>query len=95
VKAEFKKLEGKQTEDAPPQRPEKVNSRLIKAALKRKIWKRDKARCQFISKDGHRCEERHGLQLEHIKPYARGGPATEENLRLLCGAHNRWRSRAQ
>lgn len=86
------KLQGKQSEAAPPQRPGKVNSRYVRAQVKRKIWKRDEARCQFKSPNGHQCNETHGLQLDHIQPYALGGPATEENLRLLCGAHNRWRS---
>jgi 5-methylcytosine-specific restriction endonuclease McrA len=70
-----------------------VNSRYIKVAVKRKIWKRDEARCQFVSSNSHRCEEKHGLQLDHIQPFALGGPATEENLRLLCGAHNRGRNK--
>lgn len=87
------KLEKNHTQDALPRGPSKVNSRYIKAAVKRKIWKRDEGRCQFIGKNGHRCQETHGLQLDHIQPLALGGPTTEENLRLLCGAHNRWRSR--
>jgi hypothetical protein len=85
------KLQGKQTDAALPQRPGKVNSRYIRVATKRKIWKRDEGRCQFIAKEGHHCEETHGLQLDHIQPFALGGTSTAENLRLLCGAHHRWR----
>jgi hypothetical protein len=92
AKAEFKKLEGKQGEDASPHGPGEVNSRYIPAPTKRTVWKRDQGRCQFISKDGHQCRESHGLQLDHIKPFALGGLNTGENLRLLCGAHNRWRN---
>ena len=92
AKAELKKLERKQGEDALPHGPGKVNSRHIPAPLKRKIWKRDEGKCQYRSPDGHQCQERHGLQLDHIEPFAKGGPSTEENLRLLCGAHNRHRN---
>lgn len=91
AKGEMKKLEGKQREDALPHSPGEVKSRYIPALTKRQVWKRDEGRCQYISPEGQRCRETHGLQIDHIKPYALGGPATEENLRLLCGAHNRAR----
>ena len=91
ARAALKKLEGR---DAPPPIPGKVTGRHIPAITKRAIWKRDEGRCQYRSPDGHQCNETHGLQLDHIQPYAQNGPSTQENLRLLCGAHNRWRSRA-
>jgi hypothetical protein len=31
-------------------------------------------------------------QVDHITPYAVGGPTTQENGRLLCGVHNRLRN---
>ena len=31
-------------------------------------------------------------QVDHIRPYADGGPTTQENGRLLCGPHNRMRN---
>jgi hypothetical protein len=31
-------------------------------------------------------------QIDHIQPWALGGPTTQENGRLLCGAHNRMRN---
>jgi hypothetical protein len=91
AKAELKKLEGKQGKDALPRGPGEVNSRYIPAAIKRKVRTRDEGRCQYSSPSGHRCQATHGLQLDHIKPFAHGGPTKEENLRLLCGAHNRYR----
>jgi 5-methylcytosine-specific restriction endonuclease McrA len=91
LKTEKAKLQGKQREDASPQRPGKVNSRYVRAPMRRKIWRRDEARCQYRAPDGHQCNERHGLQLDHIEPFALGGASTEANLRLLCGAHNRFR----
>lgn len=92
ARAELKKLEGKQEEAAAPHSPGEVNSRHIPAATKRAIWKRDEGRCQYKSPDGHLCNEKHGLQLDHIRPFALGGSASQENLRLLCGAHNRHRN---
>ncbi len=31
-------------------------------------------------------------QVDHVRPYADGGPTTQENGRLLCGPHNRMRN---
>lgn len=71
-----------------------LRSRYIPAQVKRAVWQRDEGRCQYHDPlTGHPCHSRHGLELDHIKPYAAGGSHTPENLRLLCGAHNRWRSR--
>lgn len=36
------------------------------------------ARCAFISDSGRRCEERKGLQFDHVPPVAKGGKATVE-----------------
>src|SRR5262249_5985718 len=56
--------------------------------VKREVRKGDGGRCTFVSQDGHRCESRKFLQLDHEVPVARGGRATVENLRLRCRAHN-------
>ena len=34
--------------------------------------------------------ERRNLQIDHIQPFALGGGAEKENLRALCGKHNRY-----
>jgi hypothetical protein len=52
------------------------------------VWERDGSQCTFVSESGHRCEERSGLELDHVIPVARGGEATESNLRLRCRPHN-------
>lgn len=65
-----------------------ANPRRVPRAVCGAVWKRDGDRCTFVSIDGHRCEERERLELDHIVPVARGGPSTVENLRLLCHAHN-------
>ncbi len=35
-----------------------------------------------------RCTARARLEIDHVDPYAKGGAASEENLRALCRAHN-------
>jgi hypothetical protein len=53
------------------------------------VLQRDGARCTFVSRDGKRCEQTGWLQLHHEDPFARGGAATQNNIRLLCAPHNR------
>jgi hypothetical protein len=50
---------------------------------------RDGEQCAFVAPDGHRCEERARIEIDHHRvPAGRGGRATTDNLRLLCSAHN-------
>jgi HNH endonuclease len=72
--------------------PERVGkaSRSIPAEVERVVWERDGGRCAFVGVTGHRCEERHFLELHHVKPWAAGGPPTVENIALRCRAHNRY-----
>jgi 5-methylcytosine-specific restriction endonuclease McrA len=65
-------------------------TRAIPAKLKRAIWQRDQGQCSYIEPEsGKRCASKHALQYEHIKPFARGGKTTFENLKLLCPSHNK------
>jgi hypothetical protein len=66
------------------------NPRHIPSAVKREVWKRDGAQCTFKSDSGRRCEEKSGLEFDHVDPVARGGTATARNLRLRCRAHNQY-----
>jgi HNH endonuclease len=63
-------------------------SRHIPAGVAREVFERDQGRCTFVSRDGRRCNERCRLEIEHIHPWSQNGPATVENLCLLCRAHN-------
>jgi hypothetical protein len=58
------------------------------AAVRRAVSARDERRCGFVSKDGHRCEERCFLEFHHVVPRAAGGLATVDNIQLRCRAHN-------
>jgi len=69
-------------------------SRTIPAQVRRVVWERDEGRCTFVSDDGHRCSATRRLQLHHDLAYSRGGPATVENIRLLCAMHNDFMARA-
>jgi len=51
--------------------------------------------CCFVdSGSGRRCNSTRFLQLDHIEPFAEGGKNAKENLRWLCGEHNRARTAA-
>jgi hypothetical protein len=65
-----------------------TRGRHIPAAIRIAVWRRDEGRCAFVSPDGRRCKSRRRLEFDHIHEYARGGPSTVENLRLLCRVHN-------
>jgi 5-methylcytosine-specific restriction endonuclease McrA len=64
------------------------NNRHIPQSVQDRVFLRDKGRCTFIGSDGIRCNSTWNLHIDHIKPYAKGGRHTINNLRLLCGRHN-------
>lgn len=86
---------GKTKKDTPPKCPDRVKrTRYIPAVTKRQIQARGQNRCQYQDPLSiQRCETHHGLQIDHIKPYSQGGAHHPQNLRLLCGAHNRLRNK--
>jgi hypothetical protein len=64
----------------------------IKPLVRRKIFQRDQC-CQYIDPDsGRQCGSRFQLEIDHIQMISRGGTNSTENLRVLCGNHNKWRS---
>ena len=68
-------------------------SRVIPAELKRHIWKRDRGQCSYVHPETkRRCNSKHLLQIDHIKPFSLGGKSEPNNLRLLCASHNQYRS---
>jgi len=72
----------------PPATSRRRHSRHVPAAVRSAVWLRDEARCTFVDARGVRCRATTALELHHEQPFARGGPATAENLRLRCRAHN-------
>ncbi|MGZ3688260.1 MAG: HNH endonuclease [Bdellovibrionota bacterium] len=69
-------------------------TRYIPKATKQLVFRNYEGRCGYKDdKTGRRCESRHFLQIDHRTPFALGGSRAPENLRLLCGAHNRLEAR--
>jgi hypothetical protein len=66
----------------------------IPAAVKRAVWARDGARCCWPLDGGGTCGSTHRLELDHVVPWARGGEATVDNLRIVCHRHNAAAARA-
>ncbi len=76
----------------PPHRAPR--SRYIPAPVRREVWRRDGGCCSYVDPhSGRRCGSRFLLELDHIVPFALGGSAEPENLRVYCAAHNRFRHR--
>jgi len=71
--------------------PKAARTRHIPVKEQDKVWVRDRGQCVYVGPGGKRCNAMHNLQLDHYPiPYARGGPNTASNLRLLCSKHNRY-----
>jgi hypothetical protein len=74
---------------AAPRERAKTHSRYVPRAVVREVYERDQGQCSFVSQSGQRCSARGFLELHHHEtPFARGGTATADNLRLMCRAHN-------
>jgi hypothetical protein len=70
------------------QRPLAPGSRHVPLEIAGQVWERDGGQCTFTDEHGRRCSERRFITLEHRHPFALGGPATVDNLCLLCSSHN-------
>jgi 5-methylcytosine-specific restriction endonuclease McrA len=71
-------------------RPTNLHSRHIPSEVKRTVHDRDGDRCTFVSETGRRCDSRTRLEFDHVVPFALGGRATVDNIRLRCHAHNQY-----
>jgi hypothetical protein len=65
-------------------------SRYVPRKVLREVFARDDGQCTFVSPEGQRCSAREFLEVHHHEPFARGGAATVDNLRLSCRAHNQY-----
>jgi hypothetical protein len=78
------------------QRLKKVGARTaVPMADQRAVFVRDKCCRHKNPLTGEVCGSRWQLQVDHIQPIWAGGTNELENLRLLCGAHNREMYRRQ
>jgi 5-methylcytosine-specific restriction endonuclease McrA len=64
-------------------------TQVISRPIRREVLERDQRQCSYVSADGRRCQEKHGIQIDHIVPFALGGGNGIDNLRVLCPSHNR------
>ena len=62
--------------------------RYISSFVRRVESEHSKGRCEFVNEFGIRCESRHQVQIDHIKPFSLGGSNELENLRSCCRSHN-------
>jgi hypothetical protein len=59
--------------------------------VERLVWNRAGNRCEHVDLlIGERCTCTHALQIDHVVPLALGGLDHPDNMRLLCGPHNRY-----
>ena len=66
----------------------KARARYVPAAIRRAIWARDQAKCQWPTHDGSICGSTCRVELDHIEPFAKGGRILKpEDGRLLCKSH--------
>jgi 5-methylcytosine-specific restriction endonuclease McrA len=66
------------------------DGRYVPAQVRREVWQRVGGQCTFVGANGHRCESRERLEVDHVDPVAKGGRSTTANLRLCCHAHNHY-----
>lgn len=74
--------------DAPRGIEASSSGRYIPRSVRREVWKRDGGACTWVSSTGRRCGSRWLVEFDHVDPFARGGEATADNVRLLCRTHN-------
>jgi hypothetical protein len=71
----------------------RVMTRYIESRIRQEVWRRDRGRCQFPHPvTGSICGSRFALEIDHIEEFGFGGSHDLTNLRLLCRAHNLYRS---
>ncbi|MBK8997014.1 MAG: HNH endonuclease [Myxococcales bacterium] len=74
-------------------RETKPGSRHVPVEVQRAVRERDGDQCTFTDAEGRRCSAKRFLTIEHLDPFAKGGPTTVDNCCLLCRPHNAHRAR--
>ena len=58
-------------------------SRRIPAGVRRAVQRRDGGRCTFVGSQGRRCGSTWDVEIDHLKPWCRGGENRREAERVL------------
>ena len=70
---------------------QKARTRYRSVHIERCVRNRAGHRCEHRDPlTGERCESTHALEIDHVEALALGGVDHPENMRLLCGPHNRF-----
>ncbi len=72
----------------PKAEPRPCKPDTVPAHVRREVWERDGGRCQWPLHSGGICGSTLRCELDHVVPEACGGPATVDNLRVLCRTHD-------
>jgi hypothetical protein len=81
--------------DTPPRRSlgsKQGRTRYVRKQTHQEVWAKWERGCDHKLQNGERCGSRQNLERDHIVEFIKGGTNKRENLRLVCGAHNRYRS---
>jgi 5-methylcytosine-specific restriction endonuclease McrA len=71
-----------------PGRDVRGRARYIPSSVRERLLERAGYQCEYTGPGGIRCTARTRLEVDHIQPLEKGGGRGEENLRILCRAHN-------
>lgn len=75
---------------APRNSRPRTHTRYIPMRVRREVSAAGDGKCEFRAASGVRCNQTAHLELDHIRPWSKGGSSwAPENLRMLCRAHNR------
>lgn len=75
---------------APRATKPKTHTRYVPSEIKRRVKVNGAGCCEFVSKSGVRCNQTAHLEIDHVRPWAKGGSSWDPtNLRVLCRLHNR------
>jgi hypothetical protein len=69
--------------------PSPAPARVPSHAIIHKLTRQEGYSCSYINPlTGKRCSSRHGLQIDHIQAWSKGGKTELKNLRYLCQGHH-------
>lgn len=70
--------------------PKQYKRQYISIRIRRQVFTKANYSCEHVNPQSKgRCRSKYQLQVDHKIPVARGGTNKIENLRALCGTHNR------